>query len=65
MFHDTPTWNVAHFPREISDERRQCIALQAQLHASRAEQAMMEAEHESLCEADLHIIEKGTFYVAQ
>jgi hypothetical protein len=57
--------NIAHFPRETSDERRQCVALPAQLHASRAERATMEAEHESLCEADLRLIEKGTFYVAQ
>jgi hypothetical protein len=53
------------FSEEISDERRQRVALQAQLRAARAERAAMEAELDSLREAVLHLIEKGAFYVAQ
>ena len=53
------------FSEEIYDERRQRVALQAQLRAARAERAAMEAERDSLREAVLHLIEKGAFNVAQ
>lgn len=46
------------YAEEISDERRQRVALQAQLRAARAERAAMEAERDSLREAVLHLIEK-------
>lgn len=53
------------YAEEISDERRQRVALQAQLRAARAEPAAMEEERDSLREAVLHLIEKGTSYVAR
>ncbi|KAI9435250.1 hypothetical protein H4582DRAFT_2059517 [Lactarius indigo] len=46
------------YAEEISDERRQRVALQAQVRAARAERAAMEAERDSLREAVLHLIEK-------
>ncbi|KAI0298800.1 hypothetical protein B0F90DRAFT_1731250 [Multifurca ochricompacta] len=46
------------YVKEISDERRQRIALQAQLRAARTERAAMEAERDSLREGVLHLIEK-------
>ena len=53
------------YAEDISDERRQRVALQAQVRAARAERAAMEAERDSLREAVLHLIEKGASYVAQ
>ena len=47
------------FAEEISDERRQRVALQAQLRTARAERAAMEAERDSSREAVQHLIEKG------
>ena len=52
------------YAEDISDERRQRVALQAQLRAARAERAAMEEERDSLREAVLHLIEKGTPCVA-
>ncbi|KAI0249002.1 hypothetical protein BJV78DRAFT_1363193 [Lactifluus subvellereus] len=46
------------YSEEISCERRQRVALQAQLRAARAERATMEAERDSLREGVLHLIEK-------
>lgn len=46
------------YAEEISDERRQRVALRAQLRAARAERAAMEEERDSLREAVLHLIEK-------
>ena len=48
------------YAEEISDERRQRVVLQAQLRTARAERAAMEEERDSLREAVLHLIEKGT-----
>jgi chromosome segregation ATPase len=53
------------YAEEISDERRQRVALRAQLRAARAERAAMEEERDSLREAVLHLIEKGTSYVVR
>ena len=53
------------YAEEISDERRQRVVLQAQLRTARAERAAMEEERDSLREAVLHLIEKGTPCVAQ
>lgn len=47
------------YSEEISCERGQRVALQAQLRAARAERAAMEAERDSLREGVLHLIEKG------
>jgi hypothetical protein len=47
------------YSEEISDERRQRVALHAQLRVARAEAAAMEAERDSLREGVLHLIEKG------
>ncbi|KAF8266143.1 hypothetical protein EI94DRAFT_231794 [Lactarius quietus] len=46
------------YAKDISDERRQRVTLQAQLRAARAERAAMEAERDSLREAVHHLIEK-------
>ncbi|KAH9975217.1 hypothetical protein BJV74DRAFT_862944 [Russula compacta] len=46
------------YAEEISNERRQCVALQAQLHVARAEKTAIEAERDSLREGVLHLIEK-------
>jgi hypothetical protein len=62
---DTLDTERCTFSDEISDECHQRVVLQAQLHAARAEQAAMEAEHDGLREAVLHLIEKGAFYIAQ
>lgn len=53
------------YAEEISDERRQRVVLQAQLRTARAERAAMEEERDSLREAVLHLIEKGTPCVPQ
>ncbi len=50
------------YAEEISDERHQRVALQAQLHVARVERAKMEAERDSLREGWLHLIEKGVSY---
>jgi len=47
------------YSEEISDERRQCAAIHAELRVARAEAAAMEAERDSLRDAVLHLIEKG------
>jgi hypothetical protein len=47
------------YAEEISGERHQRVALQAQLRVARAERAMMEAERDSLRDGVLHLIEKG------
>jgi hypothetical protein len=47
------------YAEEISNERRQCVALQAQLRVARAERTAMEAERDSLRGSVLHLIEKG------
>jgi hypothetical protein len=47
------------YSEEISDERRQRVALHAQLRVARAEVAAMEVERDSLRESVLHLIEKG------
>ncbi len=49
------------YAEEISEERRQHVTLQGQVRAARAQRAAMEAERDSLREAVLHLIEKGTF----
>ncbi|KAH9022071.1 hypothetical protein EDB83DRAFT_2320361 [Lactarius deliciosus] len=46
------------YAEEISEERRQRVALQAQVRSARAERAAMEEERDSLREAVLHLIEK-------
>ncbi|KAH9990173.1 hypothetical protein BJV77DRAFT_1014101, partial [Russula vinacea] len=46
------------YAEEISDERRQRVALQAQLRVASAERATIEAERDSLREGVLHLIEK-------
>ena len=53
------------FAEEISDERRQRVALQAQLRTAKAERASMESERDSLREAVLHLIEKGASHFAR
>lgn len=47
------------YTEEISNERRQCVALQEQLRVARAERTAIEAERDSLREGVLHLIEKG------
>ena len=47
------------YSEEISDERRQRVALHARLRFARAEVAAMEAERDSLRDGVLHLIEKG------
>lgn len=47
------------YSEEISDERRQRVALHAQLRVARAEVAAMETERDSLRESVLHLVEKG------
>ncbi|KAF8473746.1 hypothetical protein DFH94DRAFT_806969 [Russula ochroleuca] len=46
------------YAEEISDERRQRVALQAQLRVASAERATIESERDSLREGVLHLIEK-------
>ncbi|KAI0291880.1 hypothetical protein BC826DRAFT_1186759 [Russula brevipes] len=46
------------YAEEISGERHQRVALQAQLRVARAERAAMEAERDSLRDGVLHLIEK-------
>ncbi|KAI9450947.1 hypothetical protein F5148DRAFT_567054 [Russula earlei] len=46
------------YTEEISHERSQRVALQAQLGVARAEKAVMESERDSLREGVLHLIEK-------
>ncbi|KAH9019969.1 hypothetical protein EDB85DRAFT_542226 [Lactarius pseudohatsudake] len=46
------------YAEEISEERRQRVALTAQVRSARAERAAMEEERDSLREAVLHLIEK-------
>ncbi|KAH9953643.1 hypothetical protein BC827DRAFT_113195 [Russula dissimulans] len=46
------------YAEEISDERNQRVALQAQLRVAKAERAKMEAERDSLREGVSHLIEK-------
>ena len=50
------------YAEEISDERRQRAALQAQLRVASAERAKMEVERDSLREGVLHLVEKGVSY---
>ncbi len=50
------------YAEEISDERRQLVALRAQLRVASAERAKMEAERDSLREGVLHLIETGASY---
>jgi len=47
------------YAEDISDERRQHVALQAQLRVASAERAKIEAERDSLREGVLHLIDKG------
>ena len=47
------------YSEEISYERRQRAALNAQLRVAKADAAATEAERDSLREGVLHLIEKG------
>jgi hypothetical protein len=48
------------YSEEISDERRKCVALHAQLRVAKARATAMEAERDSIREGVLHWVEKGT-----